>query len=558
MAVLKQYSTPAYVVDFPNNASQQAEMDTQWSDNINRWVGAAQIGDIYDLENHGPRPAFYNPLATDVPDSALVATITWAAFPGRFSALFPNDAGQWNHWSDYGDMPPITTDLCSASTISPIPYGPTGPRGWQDEYCEWSVARDSNGNITSVMFTCENPEYWLTLWNCDPNAVLAQYQSLVSPKVTLLDLALLDVSGQPVIDPATGRWAYNPLNKWNNGPHRSADSGGAVHLTSSPNTLGAEFDLAACATMPRTNSSGPVKAAAELVCCALYGRIGRHSDPTIGQNVNAVVNYSGLQGALLTLTDPPGLYMQTPDFSAFQTPDGSDPASYWTVVRGKTKKAGDPIDRILHATYAVPAEKGFTVSDITIAGQKIQYGGQIVGVIEMALLGTAFPSGGPNQAPVGCTADLPEAQVIPWAQALQDVRVFGAYRNLESAQNELPMSVPVLALPVAQGATVGHLALPLNIGSPPASPDLVTVTVTTPGVSIAVDSIATDNQIVTLIVTVTASSSAAVGDCGIIVDIQGSPTSPEPAIGLLTIIPAASSAASAPSRPRVLRMGMRA
>ena len=48
-------------------------------------------------------------------------------------------------------------------------FGPPGPRGWQDEYCEWSVTRDPASNkITSVMFTCENPDYWFTLWQVDP------------------------------------------------------------------------------------------------------------------------------------------------------------------------------------------------------------------------------------------------------------------------------------------------------------------------------------------------------------------------------------------------------
>lgn len=557
MAILAQYHTPAFIVDFPNDPQQQGRMDALWSANVARWVCAALIGDIYDRENYGPRPAFYNPLVTDTPDGATVATITWAAFPGRFSALFPSRSSDWDHWSDYGDMPDMTTNLCTGQTIDPTPYTPTGPRGWQDEYCEWSVTRDASGKVTSVMFTCENPEYWMTLWDCDPNAVLTQYRSLVSAKVQLLDLALLDSNGAPVVDPATGRWAYNPLNKWNNGPHTYPDRGGAVHLTSSPNTLGAEFDLAAAATMPRVDGSGaPIKAAAQLVCCALYGRIGRHSDPTIGQNVNAVVNYSGIQGARLTLTDPPGLYIQTPDFSTFETPDGSDPSSYWTVVRGRTMQGDDPIDRILHATYEVPAGKGFAVGDIKIGEAPIEFGGQIAGAITMALLGTAFASGGANQQGVACTLDTPDAQIIPWAQALQDAAVFNAYRNLEAAQNEIAMSVPVLALPVVQGTTVGNLAMPLNLANAvPAS--AVTVTTTAAGVDVEVDSVTEIAGMVTLMVTITASSEAALGDAGIFVAVSGSPSSSEPALGLLTIV-AGTGSSAARARRRLGRPGVRA
>jgi len=31
-------------------------------------------------------------------------------------------------------------------------------RIYQDEYLEWSLSRDKNGNITTVVFTCEGPE----------------------------------------------------------------------------------------------------------------------------------------------------------------------------------------------------------------------------------------------------------------------------------------------------------------------------------------------------------------------------------------------------------------
>jgi hypothetical protein len=537
LTVLKQYNTPAFVVDFPHDPTRQATMSALWSANVVRWASAAQIGDIYDRANNGPRPAFYNPLVTDTPANATVGPITWNAFPGRFAALFPNDTTQWAHWSDYGDMPEPAVDLCSGDTIAPVVYTPTGPRGWQDEYCEWSVTRDANDKITSVMFTCENPEYWLTLWSVDPNTVLARYRSLVSPKVRLIDLALKDACGRPVIDPTTGKWVYNPLNPWNNGTHSLPDHGGAVHLTSSPNTLGAEFDLAASATVPRVDGSGnPITSAAGLVCCVLYGRVGRNSDPTIGQNVNAFVNRSGFQGALLTLTDPPGLYMQTPDFSTFKTPDGSDPASYWTVVRGQTKTGSDPIDRILHATYSVPASKGFTVSDITIAGVPITYGGQIVSAITMALLGTVFASGGPNQVGLTCMVPRTDAETIPCAQALQPLPVFTAYRDMEQAQNDLLMAVPVLALPIAQGGTLTEIALPLNLASEPKS---ATVTTTNPHVTVTVNRITTIAGFPTLIVTLVAAASAAVGDCGVFVAVPGQPTSPEPALGLLTVTPAA-------------------
>ena len=53
-----------------------------------------------------------------------------------------------------------------------VPFSPQGPRGWLDEYCEWSITRNAEHKMTSIMFTCENPAYYLTLWRVDPQAVL--------------------------------------------------------------------------------------------------------------------------------------------------------------------------------------------------------------------------------------------------------------------------------------------------------------------------------------------------------------------------------------------------
>jgi hypothetical protein len=96
-------------------------------------------------------------------------------------------------------------------------------------------------------------------------------------KVDVTDLQLTDASGNPVIDPTTGRPAYNPLNKWNNGAasRRGANaSGGAIHLTSTPNTLQTELGLAGGATVRRTvGNTNPQK----LICCSQFGQAFRNS-----------------------------------------------------------------------------------------------------------------------------------------------------------------------------------------------------------------------------------------------------------------------------------------
>src|SRR5262249_8970475 len=127
--------------------------------------------------------------------------------------------------------------------------------------------------------------------------------------VTVADLTLYDPkTHQPVIDPSTNRVAYNPLNKWNSGPHarrtwagQTGDSGGAMHLTSTPNTLQTELALAGAATVQRTQGN---KQAECLICCSKYGQNHRNSDPNIGQQVNVAVSHNHVA----TLADPPGLY----------------------------------------------------------------------------------------------------------------------------------------------------------------------------------------------------------------------------------------------------------
>ncbi|NBF11714.1 hypothetical protein [Pseudomonas sp. Fl4BN1] len=531
MARLAQFSPPAHIQDFSDNRAQQERMNAAWSDNINRWANAAMVGDIWSRTNNGPRPAFYNPLLTDTPDTSANAAITWNAFPGRLQALFPTQAQSWQQWADQGVPLPVTTNLCSGSSVPPAPYSPTGPRGWQDEYCEWSVTRNSAGKITSVMFTCENPEYWMTLWQVDPGKVLQIYQQTIHPAVQLSDLCLRDALGQVLLDPLTGAPCYNPLNKWNCGTRSLPDSGGAMHLTSSPNTLGAEYDLAASATLPREDNHEPVTSASRLVCFARYGRIGRHSDPTIGQNVNQFVNYTpSLPLPQATLTDPPGLYMQTPNFSGYQSPDNTPAENFWTVVRGDLKdpKVPGDIDRILHATFSVPPEKNYTVGDIKINDQPIDFGSQIAATITMALMATVFPNSGVTQTAVGRSLDkeLPN----PAVSALQPLSVFNAYRAQEQACNEDTMSIPVLALALQPGQQVSNIALLLD-GT---VPDGAVFTVPEGGVSIRIDGTQQQPTGVYL-VTLSVEADAAIGDRTILASVPSLPATQQAAIGLLTV-----------------------
>ncbi|WP_415919559.1 hypothetical protein [Tateyamaria sp. SN6-1] len=397
MPVLPGFSTPAQVQDFPNDTAKQDALNARWSDNINRFTEQTIQNDPWSSINQPRLTQYFNPTQTDVPGDAPVVKIPWTAFPRRITTTFP-DVGQKKQW-EYADNGPNDPD-----------YGPRGPRGWQDEYCEWSVKRNAAGKITEVMFTCENREYWFSLWEIDPERVLDLYRTLVSADVEMDDLILRDGNGKPVIDRETGRPAYNDRNPWN-----STTTNGAVHLISNPNALSAEIFLAGQATILRETATGtPITDKSQLIQCSKYGTPNRNSDPTIGADVNGLVRSNHLR---VSLHDPVGLYIQTPNFDSFQlpftAPAGAHPSDYWTVKRGHVAGSGDKLDFILHAVYKVPEELGFTVGDIMIDGFSIDFASQITEKFEIALAGVGLPQSSTPDV-LHCAGDAPAPLPRPY------------------------------------------------------------------------------------------------------------------------------------------------
>jgi hypothetical protein len=405
-----QFWTPAHWLDFGQGSTQQTALDRLWNSNLNAFTNQGIFGNPWNMPNASGITNYFNPLDTPMPPGTALVQIQWPAFPGRISAYNPTlTAQQILELGDTGYMTvngqkqtfPSIKDGC---TGKPEAYGPYGPRGWQDEYCEWSVQRDpKTNNILRVDIVCENPEYWNGLWIVDPNKVLSAYQTtLGKPQIQLQDLYLLDSQGKPVIDPSTGYPAYNPLNKWNSGPVSTDTAGGAMHLTSTPNTLQTEIGLASAATIQRTqyNYTNPNG----LICCAQYGQIFRNSDPHIGAQVNGKV----MTGLTVTLANPPGLYIQEPtNWSAYKFPEG-DQSDWWTIVRGFSTINGQdgqpmPGNYILHAVFAPPSGSKYTVSDVQINGQPITWGGQIIQTFQMQIVAAGFSATVPPQ--VGCTTD---------------------------------------------------------------------------------------------------------------------------------------------------------
>jgi hypothetical protein len=460
---LSHYATPANwgEQDFKGDPEGLKAFTTRWNWNLNQFTRQAIVGNPWMVANDSNRNLYFDPLTFNIPAGVASAPVQWPAFPNRLTAYLgalysPADLARFadnGPLDGHGQLLGIPSVACPAidPSSTKIPFPPIGPRGWQDEYCEWAVQRDPASNkITRVMFTCENPEYWYALWAVNPDRVCDLYRSLLgNAAISFDDLCLKDpATGAPVIDPLTGRPAYDPINKWNSGTQLLPDRGGAIHLTSPPNTLGAEIYLAAAATIQR---EGPTSSQ-ELICCSQYGQPFRNSDPFIGFSVNTLVG----QGNTVSLTDPVGLYIQTPDWSRFAAPGGADPSQFWKVLRG------NPHGEVLHVVYEVPQTSGFTVSDITIDGEVIAWAAQITRAFKMGLSAWEVPSSQPAN-PEPCPSDLSAPLAAP--QQLMDYKVFRAYYDSDRS-GVSPATAPVvrtgqryeeLVLLVAggqQGATV--------------------------------------------------------------------------------------------------------
>jgi hypothetical protein len=496
------FSPPANIADFTPGTPQYDCLIQLWNWNLIGDTLTAITGDPWNVLYDFNRYFYFNPITTPIPSNATVEAIQWVAFPNRVLFYFSQGGSPGNPFQlsaqavlELGDTGKVKGNPAFASGFPPVPsglkqicpvinwnsdkstwqtFGPPGPRGWQDEYCEWSVTRDPVSNkITSVMFTCENPDYWFTLWQVDPNTVLKIYQEVISSKVQLSDLYLLDSNGKPVVNPLTGAPAYNPLNKWNSGPVTNPDvSGGAMHLTSPPNTLGAEVYLAAAATLLR---DVPTYNAQNMICCSKYGQPYRNSDPHIGFTANQLAK----AGFTISLTNPVGLYIQQPDFGTYVTPDNTPAQDFWTVVRGNGP------NQILHAVFAVPAGKNYTVSDIKINGQPINWGGQIAETFQMQLSATGFSGSSlPPQSTQNCQQSAP--QPTPQAIILIDNGLLNAYNALYTINGNVTNS-PVLPAPIVQQGQTVNLALQCSdvaVNPTISFGDDITVTINSSGNSI--------------------------------------------------------------------------
>lgn len=328
------FAPPANLDDFTSNPIQLA----LWSHFVSSRFNQA-IETVERIVGIG-RSQFCNPLIIPTSVQFEDMDVSWNGFPKRIAAKHPGNDRAALHEADQ-----LITDHETANTFRP-----------QDEFLEWHVT-SKNGQIVKVTFTSEVPEYWEALahgypsigshpeadFGSDRNKLVSLYRTFISPEVKLEDLFV------------DGR--YNLANKWNT-------TEGAMHLSQPTNTLSAAILMAAESTVQGTQPGGLIAADA--------------NERASNSAIRAAINSFTVAGFDITLKDPIGIYMTSLNTTGWITPNGSPASRYWRILRGTE-------DRFIRAVYEVPESEGFTVSDIQIGGEYIQFGGQIAQHISIGL-----------------------------------------------------------------------------------------------------------------------------------------------------------------------------
>jgi hypothetical protein len=250
----------------------------------------------------------------------------------------------------------------------------------QDEYCEWSVFRNSANQIVRVVFTSWPPEFFRFLYNPSRFVPAAESASIKAFSQGLLVSLYQKHCGNSRIALADLEIGAGSSKKYDSGNRWNTEQ--CLHLQQPSNNLGAEINIAALASIVRRDAAGQLVANVKVLndCANRFGDMPRRSDPAIADAVNGAAR----ENRFLTLENPVGLYMTSLDTTGWETPDGADPQGFWKVLTGT---ANTDLDRsmIVRAEYTVPAGNRYTVSDIKIGGVPIRFGGQIAEHVQVRL-----------------------------------------------------------------------------------------------------------------------------------------------------------------------------
>lgn len=368
------YQPPANINDFSRRPALAGQLGQNWHDYIQGAIARRNAHLFYDAARD---PAAGTP--------ATRAPVVWSGFPRSLWQWFSGDtdsAGAKRAFAAADTLAPEQAVFKSSNRARVDLFARQ-----QDEYCEWFAHRKAGG-ITRITFTCEGPEYFEIMAATDISLVGDLYRENVDPAVKDSDLVwaqdMVDENGDVVFP----KGSYNKLNDWNT-------RAGAMHLTHGANTLGAEINLAADATVIYPVSATPANTfPLRLICCSGFGGVNRSSDPTIGAGVNGLAR----SGFALALANPVGLYITEIAIDGLRSPTGAmigPPALH-------LKRASADGTLILRAELAPPPGAGYTLDQCTFEGRPVTGGGEIARRVTVGLFGLAKRVPGRVAQNLGC------------------------------------------------------------------------------------------------------------------------------------------------------------
>ncbi|KAM5519716.1 uncharacterized protein FRV6_00715 [Fusarium oxysporum] len=422
LQTLDKFHPPAFLKDFEDD-----QLD-RWSKTVDGWfsdeIAGRQPGRTILTQFFNPTQFAYDPSLPSVP-------ITWVGFPLNVRIRQPTDDARWAYAEDPENqrappgrgVPPLIRKFHQKNPQTgedeTIQISQQREDRWvMDEYLEWSTKK-VDGDIQVVSFTCEGPEYWEELAKHNPiltetaikkpapqefernNKILNIYKKL-NP-----DFADQIKGDDLVKEDGT----YDIFNKWNG----HTNTGTIAHLIQINNSLSAEIDIAAQATVTRTDLVYGEPITNMITLCgdgSSYGNPGRNSDPTIGAAVNEVCRLAHDKvlpiPATISVKDPVALYIYDADFSSFlldrtgkrrgnvremsPVPDG---VFDWCDRGDITQNMG------LHLRVSIPKglktdddSRDLNVSDLfdqNNGGRYVHYGSQFADYIFMSVSGIVGP-----------------------------------------------------------------------------------------------------------------------------------------------------------------------
>ena len=421
-----------------------------------------------DIMHVAPTLAYVNPAVTPPPQDATTTAIApWGGFPRAVVRRAP--------WTEYPQNPDDPSGIFRAvehlgdedhrpglfvdqdNTVLDLPV-----RDRQDEYLEWAVRCNPDGQITKIIFVAEGYDYFTELFDKDERRVLEIYKDFTENTSLQVDdlrakkgvyRKLADGSKRTVAKPGS----FNPRNRFNISP-------GIVHLSHRANSLGAEVNLAGVSGITRKDTKRNTldsTDAERILCCSEGGNPDRNSDPLIAQQAYALV----LRGNRFTLANPVGLYIAGIAEERLLQPDNRTavPREWWKIVRGHDLwTAGQ--SRVLRLELEVPASENFVVGNLLVDGSPIKYAGQLADLITVHLFVTTWMRDVAGTGPVvpcigtGCRQTGQKHIVISEGKCPEGFEL--AFPDLIPVQNQAMFTVtsPIIA-PLDNGSATERAAL---------------------------------------------------------------------------------------------------